>query len=110
MNKNIQFKIQITENYQLKCSVIDITNKEIPIELNNKDNKEINFIKDIITEPQNYKLYSIQIQQKEYNVIAEVLLALLIDEFKQKIEKEYVITTTIVEISEKINKQNVDVL
>ena len=46
-------------------------------------------MKDLINDPADYKLYTIQYQKKEYLVVAEVLLALLLDDFVKKMKKDY---------------------
>ena len=62
----------------------------------NKEIKQINIIKDLINQPNTYKLYQIKYQQKQYEITFEVLFALIIDQFKQNIEKKYIIDETIV--------------
>ena len=135
-NKNIQFKIYITEQYTLQCHFININNaqnnnmiddieKSIQLKENRKEeypflisfndnqiqicNEEYNqntieFIKDLLEEPTNYKLYKIHFQEKEYDVIAEVLFALIINEFKQQIEKYKIIIDTSIEIKPNHNQ------
>ena len=49
-------------------------------------------------DPENYKLYSIQCCNKEYEVIGEVLFALVINEFISKVEKEFIISEIIIEL------------
>ena len=122
-NKNkkcIQFKIRINEQYQLQVSYIDSEKRETIIQLNNnkqdwyspvisfRDNKitvcpedkedAIEFIEELVEESRRFKIYEIQYQDKDYFAIAEVLFALIINEFKQIVEKEYIITKTVVEI------------
>ena len=113
--KYCSLKIKITEDETITISTIS-NGKEIPIKLNEEDQEEypcsisfendkilicqendlnsIKFINDIINNPEKFKEYSIQYQQQEYIVIAEVLLALIVNEFKKKIEKEYIIEET----------------
>ena len=105
MAKNIQFKIKITETHQLQVSYIDTENKETIIQLNNnkqdwyspvislRDNKitvcseekedAVHFIEELFTHPQSFKTYKINFQERDYEVVAEVLFALIINEFKQ---------------------------
>ena len=123
MTNKIQFKIVINKEYKIKCSYIDSQKNEIPIHLTNKnkdkkedylpisisfhDNKiilceentfNIHFINDLFDQPNDFKLYEINYQHKDYKVIAEVLFALIINEFKEQIEKEFIIENTIVEL------------
>ena len=44
------------------------------------------------------KTYKINFQGKDYEIIAEVLFALIINEFKQIVEKEFIITKTVIEM------------
>ena len=50
------------------------------------------------THPQSFKTYEINFQEKGYEVVAEVLFALIINEFKQIVENEYIITKTMIEL------------
>ena len=85
-NTNQQtLKIQITDKYSIKCSYIDSNQKETPIQLHNKSQQEeynlfssIEFTQELFTNPQDFKLYNIELYGKEYGVIAEVLFALII--------------------------------
>ena len=65
-----------------------------------KENEEqtIHFIKEFIQNPDEYKYYSITFQNKDYKLLSEVLFAIIIDEFKQIIEKQFIIHETVVEI------------
>ena len=115
----VSFKIQITNNYLLYCSVINENDDQIQIHL--PDQKEegytpciifntntieicklnensIHFIQHWIENPDDYSSQQIVYQGKEYNVLPEVLFAIIILEFKTIVEKEYVIRETIVEI------------
>ena len=58
-------------------------------------------MKEWIEQPSEYKEYKITYQNKEYSVISEVLFALVIDQFKKRIEKEFIIDETIVDIPSK---------
>ena len=110
-------KINISENYQLQCIVVDKNTHNHIIKLNNQNDdyipiriafdmneiiigketpNSIDFMKEWIDSPEIFKEYTIQYQNKEYNVIAELLFALFINEFKKKIEKDYIIDETIV--------------
>ena len=110
-NKNCIFKIKISDSYQIQCCILSKNNDTETIQFNINDlninsnlnsfqfEKNIfNFVQDLINTPEEYKEYSIIYQQKEYNVISEVIISLIINEFKQKIEKEYIIEETIIEI------------
>ena len=112
MDNKIALKIQINEQYTIKCSYIDSKKKETPIQLHNEIEQEgyllssslidkkssIEFTDDLFTNPQDFKLYNISLYGKEYSVIAEVLFALIINEFKEQIEKEFIIENTIVQL------------
>ena len=116
----IDFKIIISQDYKIKCCYVDSQNNETPIKLNNSEQeyypiiisfdnnfkytvsqeneKSIQFMEDLFTNPEEYKVYNIQFQNKEYSVISEVLFALIINDFKQQIEKEYIIEKTLIQI------------
>ena len=122
--KYCKFFIIITENYQFQCSiqynennnnqkkVITINNQQndylplsIQFDMNeiyigNQNENSIDFMKDWIEQSQDYKEYKIEFQNKEYFIVSEVLLALLINEFKEQIEKEFIIEETIYELPE----------
>jgi hypothetical protein len=73
------FKIYISQELKLKCSLInETTQEEIIVQLNQSDpeeyslhfaieNNNIQFMKDLINDPEDYKLYTIQYQKKEYH-------------------------------------------
>ena len=108
-------EITISENCQLQFIVIDEKETDHIIKLNNQNDdfipitiafdmneiiigketpNSIAFMKEWIDHPEIYKEYQIHYQNKEYNVIAELLFALIINEFKKKIEKEFIIDKT----------------
>ena len=58
MSKNIQFKIQITQNNTLQCSYIDSNNKERSIKINNKQQFRLVFLTDLIHHPEEFTLWS----------------------------------------------------
>ena len=119
--RKIEFKIHISKEYKLQCSIIDYNNNnhETIIELL-KDQKEYNpcisftqntlaicketddnaihFIKEWIETPNDYKEYKIHYQNKEYSVIYEMLFGLIIQEFVEKIVKQWIIDHVVVYI------------
>ena len=104
MANKVTLKITISEQYTIKCSYIDVKKKETTIELHNNPQQEylfsgsINFAEDLFSKPQDFKLYVIELYGKEYSVIAEVLFALIINEFKEQIIKEFIIENTTVKL------------
>ena len=105
MNKYCELKIQITKEFTVHCSYIDSNKKEKNISLNsdlvgNTQEEENNkqFIEEWIKEPKEFKVYTVELFNKEYNVIAEVLFALLINQCKLQIEKDFIITKTVVDL------------
>ena len=112
MSNKVTLIIKISENYKLQCHIVDSNKKETLIQLNNKNQQEqyllssslidkknsIQFAHDLFINPQDFKLYNIELYEKEYTVIAEVLFALIISEFKEQIEKEFIIEKTIVQL------------
>ena len=89
--------IQFDQNKQEEYPVtISFDNNKITVCEENENS--IHFIEDLVQQPENYKMYDIEFQGKSYAVIAEVLFALIISEFKEQIEKEYIIEETIVQL------------
>ena len=101
-------KIIITKENKLKCCFYNCFNIQVPIEIIEKQqeydisiafdvndiiycrnhDKSIEFIEEWINQPDEYKLYHIQYQEKEYFAIAEVLFALIIKHFKSKVDNQ----------------------
>ena len=111
MSSKITFVIKINDAYKFQCIVVDKYSKETTIQLHNikqqeyllstsliDKNSSIEFAVDLFTNPHDFKLYNIEFYGKEYSVISEVLFALIINEFKEQIEKEFIIENTIVEL------------
>ena len=107
--------INITAQYQLQCIVTDENENNHIIKLDNQNDdylpitisfdmneiivgketpNSITFMKEWIDNPEIFKEYIIQYENKEYTVIVELLFALFINEFKKKIEKDYIIDKT----------------
>lgn len=93
-NTNIQqqypIMISFTKNEVIICQKISYQNQNEII--------EIEFMNDWIQFPNKYKKYPFTFQGKQYNAIAEVFFALIINEFKNKITKKYIIDDCYVEI------------
>ena len=127
----VAFKIELTET-TIQVSIIQKDNKEefiqladsndnqtiypLTIEFNNNeiiicqkeihDNTITGFMEQLFKEPTQYNKYTINYQNKEYQVLPETLLALIIYEFKKKIDKQGIINK--VEIN--INNENKEIL
>ena len=112
-NKNKIFKIIITQEYKLKLSLIDQEEKETVLQsdftpLISFDNNHISFQQenqnaiDFMTKwienPEEYSCYTIHFHNKQFDLLPEVLFALIINEYKKKIEREFIIENTIIEI------------
>ena len=116
---NISFKIHITNNYTIQCSIIDSEQKETIIQLQGNSSQEyfptlsfsdntisiceekdnqIQFLQQWFQQPNDYSTYTILFQRKEYQLLPEVLFALVINEFKNQIEKQFIIKNTIIEL------------
>ena len=113
----VNFKINITADFQLLCSILDEQNQKkiivqtppsITFNSNTinicKEEKEeeaqqkIYFMKKWVENPDDYSTYPIVFQAKTYELLPEVLFAIIINEIKKKIEKECIIQTTIIEL------------
>ena len=114
------FYITITKQLKIKCSIQTEELDKIPIELREKQleymcnisfNKNklsvcddietentVLFIGDLLFQPTIYHKYHVKYQSKEYDIVAELLLSLIIKEFMKHIDKEYTIDATVVEI------------
>ena len=117
-NKRRTLEITITETNQFKISlrnqennnieIIKLRSQEIfyiPSILFNQNQIEIcpqqtqiNILEDLTNKPNEYKLYEIEYQLQHYQSTFEVIFGLIIDHFKQFIEKYYIIEETIVYI------------
>ena len=60
--------------------------------------KTIHFVQKWIENPEDYTEQQIKFQNKEFKLLPEVLFAIIISEFKNTIEKKFLINDTIVEI------------
>ena len=122
----VTVKITITKEYKIQIKIKDEENREIPVKLRDNDSeysynpsisfddkyisiceeneKSIQFMKEWIEEPEEYKMYSVQYQRKEYQLLSEVLFGIIVNEFKERIERKYIIENTILEIP-RDNKQ-----
>ena len=68
------YRTKNKQEYQLSSSLID-------------NRSSFEFGEELFINPHDFKLYDIELYGKEYSVIAEVLFALIINEFKEQIEK-----------------------
>ena len=120
--QHCSFKIEINDQYTMKCTIAsqkskevitlddkDVNKENIPITIQfkmneiivcqkNSMNNSIEFMKDWIDNPNDYKYYQITYQNKSYSVIAEVLFGLIIYQYKSKIEKEYIIDNVTIKL------------
>ena len=112
--------INVTDNYKLQCLVTDSQGEDHLIKINDQQTEEylpitiafnmneitvcqeqqnsIHFIKEWIEHPENYTKYQINYQNQQYSIISEVLFALIISQFKKRIEKEWIIDETLLHI------------
>ena len=129
-NNTISLKISITKDYKLQIKSIDSQNKENIVKLTNnqeiytpcicfkgnfiticeENESAIHFMKEWFDDPKQFKFYSIKFQEKEYQLLPDVLFAIIINEFKHKIEKDFIIKETFLfipsdnyQITERIN-------
>ena len=108
--KHCSFHITLTEEEKIRCWTIDEEERKKQIELKegeeeydcsiqfdrneiiyspSKHNKEtIKFLNDMMSSPTEMRKYNIKYQEKEYEVIGEVLLALIVNEFEKIIRKK----------------------
>ena len=118
-NNHCTLLIDINKHNNNKCSIIDSENKEQQIKINENQQDEyspisiafdmneiivneqrkdsIDFFADWIEQPEEFKEYEIKYQNKQYSVISEVLFALIMVQYKSKIDKQYI--NTIVNIN-----------
>ena len=113
-------KILITRNYLLQIKLIQNQTNETIIYLSDTNqeeyntpsitfdgnfikvcentNNQIHFLQKWIENPDDYTEYIIQFQNKQFSLLPEVLFTIIVNEFKKKIEKEFIIENTIVEV------------
>ena len=109
----IIFKIEITREYKLIYSLISKENQEIiqqeevtpcilfkknTIELFQESDKAIHFMQPWLDNPDNFNTYGIEFQNKSYELLPEVVFAIIINEMKKKVEKEYIIEQTEIQL------------
>ena len=117
-------KITITNNLTIKCVLFDKHNKQTPIILH--DNKEeyplsisfernkikvcedethqtVKFIENFFNKPNYYTFYITTFQDKEYDLLVEILFALIFEKFKQHIPDDVIISQTIIEIENQLD-------
>ena len=117
-------KITITNNLTIKCVLFDKHNNQTPIILH--DNKEeyplsisfernkikvcedethqtVKFIETFFNKPNYYTFYITTFQDKEYDLLVEILFALIFEKFKQHIPDDVIISQTIIEIENQLD-------
>ena len=95
-NKIIHLSEDHPEEYYTPC--IAFNGNFITVCHNN--DSAIHFMQQWLTNPDEFTLYPVQYQGKEYKLLPEVLFAIIINEFKKKVEKEYIIEETILQLPE----------
>ena len=101
----ITLKITITTQYNLQVKFIDSQNKETIIKLTEdqeeyipcisfetniiqfcqNNDKSIHFLKQMFEHQDEFKLYTVHLQNKEYQLLPVSLFSLIVNEFKKKI-------------------------
>ena len=92
----ISLEIQITQNYQLNLYQINQQEEQTPIEFSL--NESIDFIMNWLEKPEDYSLLNYQFQNTNYQVLPEVIFALIVYDIKKSIERNYIIENTIIEL------------
>ena len=118
-------EIFFNKQIQMKCLLNDIEGNEtiinlkkgidyytpsIAFDMNNiiiceEHENSIEFMKDMIEQSNEFKEYVIHYQNREYSVIAEVLLALMIYEIKKKVQRKVKLIQTRVHISDSFQNE-----
>ena len=119
----VDFKIIISKEYKLKITILNEEGEETiiveevtpcirfnthTIDICEEGEGAISFMKNWIENPEEYSTYSIQYQNKQFNLLPEVLFAIIINEFKKKVERKIIIKATEIQIpadNEKILKR-----
>ena len=107
----VNLKISITKEYKVVYSVVSkrkillqsevtpcITFNSNTIEVSEEHPNTIHFIQNWIENPNDYRTYKIMYQGKEYELLPEVLFAIVVNEFKKKVEREYIIARTKIQL------------
>ena len=87
------FKILITNKYNIQSFLIDSQGNETLIEI--KEENINNILKDLFQNPNEYKTFPFEYVNKQYELINEVFIALVLYQYKKKIDQSFVITKTI---------------
>ena len=133
-NKSNTFKINLTSTKHIHCLFTDSQGTQTSIYLQHPENTHktspiypltihvtetfislcsfhkdsFTFIDDLFSHPNEFKKYSFCFQGKKYDVIAEVLFAMIINEFIQNVPQKQIITKTILSIDESIYDEIVE--
>ena len=92
--------IQINDDKTIYPLNIEFNNNEINIcQKEIHYNTITNFMEQLFKEPKQYNKYTINYQNKEYQVFPETLLALIIYDFKKKIDKKGIINKVEININ-----------
>ena len=129
MARFVTFKIYLTDTI-LKISIINESGKEQIIKLNqekdkypisikfdrneievcqeeivNGENSFNGFLKELFVNPTDYKRYSFDYQNRNYNVLSETLFVLIVNSFKQQIDKIAIINNIEIDLDGNDNKE-----
>ena len=108
----VTFKITITKEYTLQITIRDQEGKERiivettptitfnrnSIDICEEKENTLYFFKKWLQHPDDYSTYLIEFQNKTYNLLPEVFFSLIINEFRKKVEKEFIIENTEIQI------------
>ena len=106
------FKITITKEYKLQLTIRyqegkeriivettpSITFNRNSIDICEEKENTLHFFKNWLQQPDDYSTYLIEFQNKTYNLLPEVFFSLIINEFRKKVEKEFIIENTEIQI------------
>ena len=101
-NKNEEEFIHLNPNDNTNNFPINITfnNNEISYcQQETNENTISNFVQDLFNNPTELKRYQFTYQNKEYEVLAETLLAMIINEFKKKVDKKGIVNRFLFKIT-----------
>ena len=118
------FKITISKEYKLQLSTINsegtetsiteitpcITFDQNTISISDQNEKSIHFLKHWIDHPDDFSTYTVKFQNKSYSLLPEVFFAIIIYDYKKKIEKQFIIKNTILELQINNNKNNTKII
>ena len=99
--KGIEEIIQINENENKTKLTITFENEKIIIGKEiNSNNSVVDFYEKVFKKPEEIEYYEIEYNKQKYDITGEILLAIILNKYKEKIEKKGNIKTIIKDLED----------